>query len=359
MFEDMTYEMIMKRMLARVPGSLDKREGSMIYNALAPAAVELTNLYIGLDWMIDQSFADTQGREYLIRRCAERGIVPEEATKAVLKGEFNMDIPIGSRFSLDMLNYKAVEKLNNCIYRMECETVGEEGNRHLGSLIPINFIQGLTRAELTEILVPGEEEETTKHLRQRYFDSLNAKAFGGNVQDYKEKVHALAGVGGVKVYPVWNGGGTVKLVVIDASYNKPSDVLLNIVQEAVDPEASHGEGMGLAPIGHVVTVLPVEEQLIQVSTQITFQTGWSWADAKPYVEECIEDYLKELRSAWEASENLVVRVSQIEARILSLTGILDIKGTAINGVQENLMLDADVIPVKGAVNGTEVTRLLS
>jgi len=31
-------------------------------------------------------------------------------------------------------------------------------------------------------------------------------------------------VGDVKVYPVWNGGGTVKLVIIDSEYNVPSEV---------------------------------------------------------------------------------------------------------------------------------------
>ena len=40
MFEVMTYEKIMERMLARVPNSLDKREGSVMLDALAPAAKE-------------------------------------------------------------------------------------------------------------------------------------------------------------------------------------------------------------------------------------------------------------------------------------------------------------------------------
>lgn len=92
MFENRTYETILNRMLSRVKaqcGQIDTREGSIIYDALAPAAVELQNLYIELDWMLDQSFADTQDREYLIRRCRERGIVPKKASRAVLKGEFN------------------------------------------------------------------------------------------------------------------------------------------------------------------------------------------------------------------------------------------------------------------------------
>ena len=49
MFEDMTYEVILKRMLDRVKNSIDKREGSIIYDALAPAAVELSIMYDELD----------------------------------------------------------------------------------------------------------------------------------------------------------------------------------------------------------------------------------------------------------------------------------------------------------------------
>ena len=49
MFEDYTFENLIKRMLARAPKEIDKREGSVIYDALAPAAAELAQMYIDLD----------------------------------------------------------------------------------------------------------------------------------------------------------------------------------------------------------------------------------------------------------------------------------------------------------------------
>lgn len=354
MYEEITFGRIMERMLGRIPPEYDKREGGVLYNALAPAAVELQNMYIGLDWALDQSFADTQGREYLVRRCAERGIVPEGATRAVLRGEFNMDIPVGSRFSLGLLNYVAVERTGAGVYRMECEQAGEAGNRQMGSLVPIGYIQGLIRAELTGLLVPGEDEEGTEHLRQRYFDSLDSQAFGGNIRDYEEKTLALDGVGGVKVYPVWNGGGTVRLVVIDASFCKPSEELLAGVQDAADPERSHGAGLGFAPIGHVVTVEAVAEVPVDISMELTLQEGWGWADVSGYVDSCVEGYLGELRRQWAGSDGLTVRISQLEARILDLAGVVDVVGTALNGKAANLLVGADEIPVKGEVNGTAV-----
>ena len=124
MYEDTTYEVILDRMLQRAkdnsPG-IDTRQSSPIYTAMAPAAVELQNAYIGLDWTLDQMFAGTATREYLIKRCAEWNITPHPATKAVLKGEFNKDIEIGSRFSLGTLNYVAMDRI-------------EEGQAHIGHI---------------------------------------------------------------------------------------------------------------------------------------------------------------------------------------------------------------------------------
>ena len=71
MFEEITNEKILKQMLDRVPEGMDKREGSIIYDALAPSAVELQNTYIELDWILKQIFADTADRNYLISRWAE------------------------------------------------------------------------------------------------------------------------------------------------------------------------------------------------------------------------------------------------------------------------------------------------
>lgn len=354
MYESITYDEILQRMIGAVlteNPNIDTREGSIIYNALAPAAVELQNMYIELDVILNESFADTQSRTYLIKRAAERGIIPDPATKAILKGEFNIDVPIGSRFSLDDLDYVVTEQISTGIFKLECETAGVIGNQNLGSIIPIDYINGLTTAELTEILIPGEDEEDTEVLRQRYFDSLESQAFGGNVADYKEKTLVLAGVGGVKVYPVWDGGGTVKLVIIDSTYGVPSQALIDSVQTAVDPVTNQGDGVGFAPIGHVVTVEGITSTTVNITTTITYQTGWTWVDVEPYVNDAIDEYFEELSTAWDDESNLIVRISQIETRLLNLTGILDIADTTINGSASNLMLAADNIPVRGTISG--------
>ena len=105
MYEEITYEEILDRMLERVPDSMDKREGSVIYDALAPAAVELMQMYIELDTILQVTFADTSMGEFLDRRCAERGIIRNQATKAILKGEFTP----GNMKNLIMLSHQKLQ----------------------------------------------------------------------------------------------------------------------------------------------------------------------------------------------------------------------------------------------------------
>ena len=79
-------------------------------------------------------------------------------------------------------------------------------------MVATSFARSMTPVSYThldvykrQVLVPGEDEEDTELFRQRYLNSLNAQAFGGNQIDYIEKVNAIPGVGGVKVYRAWNG----------------------------------------------------------------------------------------------------------------------------------------------------------
>ena len=349
MYEHVTYEDILQRMLNRIPNNMDKREGSIIYDALAPAALELQLMYIELDVIMNESFADTASREYLIRRANERGITPEPATNAVLKGVFtpkNIDV-LGKRFNCDELNYVAVEKIADGEYKMQCETVGVDGNVGLGQMIPIEYIEGLETAELTEILIPGEDEEDTEIFRQRYFKSFESQAFGGNVADYKQKTNSIPGVGSTKVTPVWNGGGTVLLTIINSNFEAASGELIQLVQETIDP-TQDASGKGLAPIGHIVTVNTAEEIPVNVTTTITYASNYSFDTLKTQIEEVIENYLSELRKTWGDNEYLTVRSSQINARLLDIVGIVDVQNTYINGAT-NFTTSEHQIPIMGSV----------
>lgn len=400
MYENETYEVILERMLDRVSDQLDKRPSSLIYDTHSSTAIELQILYIELEYLIKNSYGDTAAREFLVMLCKDRGITPESATNAVLKGEFTpTDIDVtGQRFNIGSLNYVVTEQIAPGQYQVVCETAGVIGNQYLGQMIPMEYIDGLETATLTEVLVTGEDEEETEALRQRYFDSFNEQAFGGNRAAYLEAVRKIDGVGDVKVTRVWNGdirpaemipgikvqtwynsvkdtldaevrawletvynaasekkltvGGTVLVTVVNSlDYGEASNVLLESIQTELDPVQNAGEGYGLAPIGHVVSVKSAETVAVYVTTTVTFEEGSNWTNTKAAIEEVIKAYLLELRQEWAESSYLIVRVSQLETRILGVKGVIDITNTKINGSAENLSLGEYQVPTFGGVSG--------
>ena len=145
-------------------------------------------------------------------------------------------------------------------------------------------------------------------------------------------------------------GGTVLLTILGGDFGEASEELVKKVQEEIDPEPYGGEGMGLAPIGHVVKVRSAEGVKVNITAKFAFETGYGFGNLKESVEKAAEDYLLELRKGWGSSSATVVRISQIETRLLSIKGIVDIGSTKLNGAEENLTLDELQIPILGGVN---------
>nr|WP_321152414.1 baseplate J/gp47 family protein [uncultured Acetatifactor sp.] len=400
MYEDTTYEVILQRMLGRVPDKFDKREGSLIWDTHSPTAIELQLLYIELDAILREAYGDTASREFLILRCREKGIRPHEATRAVLRGMFVPDglVAPGERFNIGNVNYVFTGKRagdEKGGWEVECETPGRIGNQFFGQMIPMEYIKGLQSAELTEILVLGEDEEDTEDLRQRYFAAFDEYAFGGNRADYLKKTNSIPGVGRTKITRVWNGnispadmvpkesveewyngiigtltgevrdwlstlfraakekklttGGTVLLTIIDSEFGPASDALIQTVQTAIDPEENAGDGYGIAPIGHVVRVESAKAREIAVKTNLAFEDGYGWGNLQSSIEEAVSTYFLELRKEWADASRLIVRVSQIDTRLLGVQGIIDVQGTTLNGERNNLELGEYEVPVLGGV----------
>lgn len=348
----LAYDELLERALRRVSSQMDTSEGSFLFDAIAPCVAELYEAYLYIEELEKRVFADTAYGDYLERRTAERGIYRKPATYAIRKTYFNVDVPIGSRWAKEELVYTVTEKLHDGVFLTKANQTGAIGNRYSGELVNMDFIENLDSAVLGEVVIAGEDEEDDEALRLRYFSSFEKEAFGGNKRDYEEKIGSIDGVGVVKVYPTWNGGGTVKVRLLDSEHNVPSAELVQMVQEVVDPIETTGEGLGIAPIGHKVTVEGAEEMEVQITTQLIFKET-SWKNVRQDVEAVVEKYFGELRSKW-SEDDVVVRISQIEARLLDIEGIIDVQGTKLNGSSNNLYLTDEQVPVlAGVVNETE------
>ena len=350
MYETVTYEGIMTRMLDRVRTeypSIDTREGSLVYTAIAPCAVEIAIMYTELDRVLEEVFAETASLEYLEKRAAERGITQRQASCAVMKGNFNVIVPIGTRFSLGDFNYIVTDSAHSYL---QCETAGIEPNTVFGTLTPIDDVRGLDVAEIVECIIPGEDDEDVEDLRRRYFDSLGVQSYGFNAKQYREVVNDMDGVGATRVIPVWNGGGTVKLVILDSNYSAPTEELVATVQEAIDPLDEQGKGIGLAPIGHTVTVVGAGETPIDITCTFEYTDTYSWDIVKEDVYSAIDNYFADLSKNWETG-SITVRISHVINALIDVIGIEDITSITLNGGASNITIDTDNIPVRGTFNG--------
>lgn len=271
-FDENTFENVLERNLDRISDEFDKREGSVIYDAIAPMTIEISLLYSYLDFLFKNAFGDTANRYWLIERAKERGIEPYNATKAVIIGRFDAKLNIGDRFFIDDIYY-TVSKLQKeekgmFFYELICNEKGRVGNLKGGKLTPTRTIRNLNLAEIYKLAILGEDEEGTEDFRQRYFETIKSIAYGGNIDDYRKKVKDIDGVGLVKVIPVWNGGGTVKLIITDSEFKEPTSELISKVQEIIDPIPFHQKGVGIAPIGHYVTVVGAKLKKINITCEI-------------------------------------------------------------------------------------------
>jgi uncharacterized phage protein gp47/JayE len=361
MYEDKTKEALMAKKnqdIRAIDSTVDTREGSMLYLSTAGNSAEAAQVYIDMDNTLNETYADTASREYLIRRASERNITPYAASATVVKGLFvpsTLSIDIGTRFSADGYVYAITEYVSDGVYKLQCETAGSIA--YIGDLVPVLNVPGLQSCSITEILIPGEDEEETEVFRARYLGSFNSQAFGGNVADYIAKVGSISGVGGVKVYPVWAGGGTVKCTIINSDFNVPTAELIASVQEIIDPVPLAGLGAGTAGIDHTVTIDGVTDLSIDIATTITYESGYDFSAIESSINAAIDAYFLDLKKTWAAlktlggDSGLIVRISQIESRLLDLNGILDISGTTINTVASNYTLGVAEIPVRGVISG--------
>lgn len=374
-----TQETILANMLSAVSNKLDKREGSLIYTALAPIAYYLSLSYIDLKAAYDNTFIKTAGGEYLELITAERGINRNPAIHAVRRGKFNKTIPIGNVFTTkngdNSLIYTIIEleskvSETEIYYLLKCNTAGVIGNSYYGEIVSNVYIQDLTVAELTDIIVNGEEAEEDEQLRQRYMESLNNKAFGGNVNSYRVETMAIEGVGAVQVYPLWQGAGTALIVYITNSYGIGEQTLTNkIIEKICPPEADNAtpsaNGYGLAPIGAKVSVKTADRLDINIAGKIKRDTITSLDEVKENIRNAVENYINNCRKGWGSNTSEQAPVYKcdlffnlIVGAIVGSTGVINAVDITVNGGTSDIKCEQSIttqqLPILNELNFEEM-----
>jgi uncharacterized phage protein gp47/JayE len=350
-YETQTESLIKQRMLDEVPSDLDKREGSFIFDSLSPAAIEMALLYIELDKVIKLGFAQTTYGQYLDYRAGEHGLTRLAATKAT--GEVTISGANGTTVAKDSVfstgagvQFKTTAALTigetgQVTATIEAALAGNAGNVPAAAIvnIPVSIagVTGATNASPTE---GGTNTETDAALLERLLTKVREPATSGNVAHYKQWAREVNGVGDAKVFPIWNGAGTVKVVLIDSNKQPAGAGLVSEVTDYIEE---------VRPIGATVTVAAATGLDIDVSVTVTLAAGYVLGTVQTAFESALTEYLKSI-----AFKQDYVSTAQIGALILSTPGVTDYENLLVNGGgTSNIAVGNEEVAVKGTVTLSE------
>lgn len=338
----MTYEDLLRTMLDRVPGNVDKREGSIIYDALAPCAYFLAQQNFQLENYMDLVFPDTAVGEYLDRAVAAFGVTRKKATAASRRVEASGAVPIGSRWGINGLVYTIAGVLTEgAEYRAECETPGDVGNQYSGSILPISDITGVT-ANLGDIIAPGVDEETDDALRARFQQKVQMPATSGNAYHYRLWAMEVPGCGDAKVFPLDNGPGTVTVLVVDKE-KQVDQGLPAVVADYIET---------VRPIGASVKVASPAATTVGVSAGIILDGSAALGTVLAEFKNSLGEYLGGL-----VFTDYRVSYARVGSILLSTWGVADYNDLRLNGTSANIIIPSKSVPVAGPVTLSEVSTL--
>jgi len=333
-------------MIDAVANDLDKREGSFVWDTITPAAIELALAYTKLDSVLALGFAQTSSGIYLDYRAGEHGLTRKAATKAdgevTITGTANTVVASGSVFSTAIGTQFAttaavtLDASGSGTVAVEAVVAGSSGNVPAANItaIPVS-IAGVTSVTNSAPTEGGTDTETDADLLTRLLEKVRLPATSGNANHYYLWAREVAGVGDAKVFPIWNGNGTVKVCIIDSN-KQPA------ASDIVTATAAYIEGV--RPIGPSVTVESATALQINVTATVALDTNAVLADVQTNFENVLIDYLKSM-----AFERDYISYAQIGSLLFDTVGVVDYTNLLINSGTANVAVGSTQVAVRGTV----------
>lgn len=351
MFEERTFEAIRDEILELIPDTLDKREGSVIYSATVYIAPKMAELYSYLDVFMNLVFADTVVGENLTRLAAQFGVYRKTATSSVryaviedTTGE-RLDVPIGSRFTIDDLLFTAISRSSPGYYLLQAEQTGTESNNVMGELLPLEPIENLGSVTFANVQTPAIDDESDESLRNRLTIRVQKQATSGNAFHYEQWALSVPGVGGAKVIPLWNGPNTVKVILLSEERTPVNGSIVIAARDLIESER---------PIGAEVSVVSAATKLINVTASLTLAPGATLGDVIAQFNEGLEEYLSSVAFVTNevTGEPELIRYTRIANILLDLPPIIDFTNLVVNGGTANIQPTFEEVGVAGVVDFT-------
>ena len=339
--------------LDNLKNPLSKMEGTFNFDIAATFGITAEEVYKELKFWEKQTFIDTATEdEYVDKHALMFGVKRRLGTKAKgtvkVTGKANSVIEENTIFlNRDGIKYKSLRKeylspTGIAEIEIECLSEGKVGNAAIGEITTFEIQNSNIYSVINEKeIINGYDKEPNSVLVARAKEKATRPAHSGNIYDYEQWAKQVDGVGKVLVKPLWNGNGTVKVLV--ANYN--NDIADSSLIQKVRDRIQRDDGR---PIGADVTVDSFTAKNINVNIQVILKAGFSISDVKEKIESLLKAIIKTGNAAFEKGNKSILSINRLEKAILEIEGIND-NFVKVNNSNSNLEIAEDEILIVGTV----------
>ncbi len=349
-YTERTKEAILEEMLDMIDPSMDKREGSIIFDMTSPAAVQLALVYIQLDVILELMFASTANGDSLTNRAEEVGLTRKAAVAStgflVFTGTPGTVIPVGSQASTDSaepITYSTtaagvIASNGEVKVAAKSDVTGIVANAAMNMItLVIGNLSGVSGVTNPAPFEGGTDAETDDALRDRFFSRVRQPATSGNLNHYIQWAKEVQGVGDARAFSFVHGDLTVETVIINDERRAPSQTIIDRTLSYI---------LTMAPFGAIPSVVGATEVPMNISVDVTIASDTTIEDVTELIRTACIAYFKAL-----AFNDSLIRISRIQAIILDIPRIIDYANLSLNGLtNSNIELEDTEIPVLGTLN---------
>ncbi len=342
---------------------VDISEGSLIYNAMFPMAMQLSYALMSLDELSKQVYASTAYKagysKYLELRANEVGIDKKLATYAnvliTVTGKPNALFEKGSIVSTkDNRMYVSIEDLTldeNGTGKVivAADKSGSRYNVKAGDInyLPIKYT-GIVSVTNEEEYTDAYDDETDKDLYARYLVKVRSNATSGNTSHYYLWAMSVKGVGSARIYECTNDkgeneNGCVLCNITSSNHEAASEELIKSVKDYIETQR---------PVGAKVYVISATELPINIEcTLVCDLKQYDLETIKVNIQEAIRNYFADLDDDTDIN---YVSYAKLNSVIFNSVGVIDVRGLTVNGGTANIDVAKNEVAVLNELNISEL-----
>ena len=330
---DKTAQGILDRMLLNIPDKYNKAAGGYIFDILKPVSIEFENEYKHIDTNMRRIMIATAEGDDLDTALEELGYKRKKATFAkgyvTVTGSVGATVPAGALVSKGKCVYiiqEAAELTDGtATVPITAQIAGESGNADVGTVnyFPVT-LENIISVTNTEKITGGTDEESDGDYRERDYYFLDHPVTSGNVYEYEQWAREVDGVGLAKCYKLWNGPGTVKVVITTAALEPAPSELVQAVYNHIEEQRV---------VGPAVTVVSAELIALNISADIVLNAGYKLSDVEEEFEAALTAYLENL-----GFNGALIPYTEIGSLLQELDGVYYYSNLLVNGSIDNLQI---------------------